>query len=32
MSEPLDTKEEQIQVIEANADRIIAIGYVLHNK
>ena len=26
MSEPLDTKEEQIQVIEANADRIIAIA------
>ena len=26
MPEPLDTKEEQIQVIEANADRIIAVA------
>ncbi|MDJ0747103.1 MAG: hypothetical protein QNJ32_27695 [Xenococcaceae cyanobacterium MO_167.B27] len=31
MPEPLDSKEEQIQVIEANADRIIAVakkGYI----
>ncbi|MDJ0535270.1 MAG: hypothetical protein QNJ70_22745 [Xenococcaceae cyanobacterium MO_207.B15] len=26
MPEPLDSKEEQIQVIEANADRIIAVA------